>query len=232
MHRRALITLPALAVPIMAGAAAAPVVVELFTSQSCSSCPPADDVLAGLVRDRPDVLALSFHVTYWDRLGWRDPFSLPEATQRQRRYAATLPRGAMGAGQIYTPQMVVQGRRDVIGSNRAAVLAAIQAEAARLTAGPAVSVTIHGEHAIVQVGAGVGEGAVWLFGHDARHVTPVRGGENGGRRLAQVQVVRSVVLAGRWQGAALPLQVARPAGERLAVLLQGTDGSIIAAGLG
>jgi hypothetical protein len=88
MNRRHLLAAPALlaGLPLTAGAADQPVVVELFTSQSCSSCPPADELLGELARDRPDVLALSFHVTYWDRSGWRDRFSLREATDRQRRW--------------------------------------------------------------------------------------------------------------------------------------------------
>src|SRR5215813_538220 len=92
-----------------------PIVVELFTSEGCSSCPPADALLAELAA-RPDVLALSFHIDYWDRLGWKDPFSTPAATQRQQHYADLLHRA-----NVYTPQIVVDGHWQAVGSNRVEV---------------------------------------------------------------------------------------------------------------
>lgn len=231
MHRRHLLAgVPALiAAPAMAtGTPAQPLVAELFTSQSCNSCPPADALLVELARDRPELLVLSFHVTYWDNLGWRDSFSLEESTRRQRRYAATIRHSAYGPGQIYTPQLVVQGRRDVVGSNRRAVLAAIAAEAEAARPGVALQVT-DGATATVQAGEGRGTGTLLLVGYDPRHVVPVRGGENGGRSLTYANVVRGIATASRWQGQALRVQAARPPGERLAVLLQSTDGDILAA---
>src|SRR5260221_3177098 len=105
--------------PPTALAADRPVVVELFTSQGCSSCPPADALLGELTR-HADVLPLAFHVDYWNRLGWKDPYSSAESTARQRTHSRQL-----GLRTTYTPQMVVDGGIDVVGSERADVLKAI-----------------------------------------------------------------------------------------------------------
>src|ERR1700756_302855 len=107
-----------------------PILVELFTSEGCSSCPPADALLAELA-GRPDVLALSFHVDYWDRLGWRDPFSSPAATERQQRYAELL-----RLATVYTPQMVVDGKWQAVGSDRAEVEQALGSAAGTRDDGP------------------------------------------------------------------------------------------------
>ena len=200
------------------------VVAELFTSQSCSSCPPADALLEELAGRRPDVLALSYHVTYWNRLGWRDRFSLPEATERQRRYAATL-----GHGQVYTPQLVVQGRRDVVGSDRGAVLGAIASAAADPGQAVAMAVAPSGAAVVVEAGAGSGAGTVVLLGYDRRQVTPVGGGENRGRTLAHANVVRGLAAIGEWRGRPMRAGGARPEGEHVAVLLQAADGAILGA---
>lgn len=209
--------------PISGKAAGPTIVVELFTSQSCSSCPPADALLAELSRARPDILALDFHVTYWDRLGWKDPYSLPQATERQRRYSALWGRDA-----VYTPQLVAGGRHQAIGSDRAAVLAAIAAAAAE---GSAVPVQLHRDAAglVLDAGAGQGKGMLLLVGFDPTHTTRVAGGENGGRTLTEVNVVRSIASIGTWRGEAVSLHANLPVGERVAVLLQADDGRVLGA---
>jgi hypothetical protein len=203
-----------------------PVVVELFTSQGCSSCPPAEALLSELVRSRADVLALSFHVTYWNDLGWRDPFSLAEATARQRRYARLLP------AEVYTPQMVIDGTRDVVGSDRAGVLAAITAAAASRRAAPDLGITRQDGQAVIAVGAGEGAADLVLVGYDREHRTAVGRGENAGRTLTESNIVRSFVAVGSWRGAALRLVVPLPPGDSFAVLTQAPDGRMLAAARG
>ena len=201
--------------------AANPTVVELYQSQGCSSCPPADAVLNALA-DRPDVLALSFAVTYWDQLGWKDTFASPAFTQRQWDYAH-----AEGRAYVATPQMVVNGRGAVTGSDRAQV-----DEAIRRFARPAGGPTIVGGGAAVSIGAGKGSATVWLVRYDPRTIAvPIRAGENGGRTIAHRNIVRQLVRLGQWTGAPLRLAVpGGPASLSSAILLQqGAGGAIIAA---
>ncbi|MFA5119801.1 DUF1223 domain-containing protein [Zavarzinia sp.] len=206
-----------------ARAATRPVVVELFTSQGCSSCPPADDFLRELSATRADVLPLAFHVTYWNSLGWRDPFSLELGTERQRLYAAQL-----GLRQIYTPQMVIDGRFDAVGSDRPSVGDAIARAAAEDETIP-VTVSRDGAGIVTEVAPGSAFGVVFLVGYDRRHETAIGRGENGGRTLVEANIVRSFQSIGRYDGAALKLRHALPAGEAAAVLLQRPDGAIVGA---
>ena len=201
-----------------------PVVVELFTSQGCSSCPPADAFLSDLAREGMDVLPLGFHVTYWNGLGWRDPYSLDAATARQRQYASRL-----GLDSVYTPQMVVDGRAEVVGSDRRAALDAIREAVARGPSGPALHLARSGERVIVDAAAGTGSGTLWLIGYDPEHRTAVGHGENAGRSLTEANVVRGIVEAGHWTGEKLRVDTTAPEGQLLAAILQGADGSIIAA---
>ncbi len=209
----------AIVTPAAAGAQR-PVVVELFTSQGCSSCPPADRLLRELAA-RADVLALAFHVTYWNSLGWADPYSFAGATARQRRYAPVS-----GIGGVYTPQAVVDGAIDVVGSDEAGLRRAI-------AAGGRTEVTVSavraGAGAVVALGAGQGSAKVWLVGYDREHVTKVGRGENAGETLVEANIVRGIVEIGTWSGAAVELRGVAPEGEALAVLVQGGDGRIIGA---
>jgi hypothetical protein len=220
----ALLAAPQVAARSMAEVSSRPVVVELFSSQACSSCPPAEALLTDLARRRNDVLPLSFHVTYWNNLGWRDPFSFPAATERQRAYAATI-----GEQSVYTPQMVVDGTQSFVGSDRNEAEAAIR----RAKAGQIVAAPLHlerrGEDLMIDVGAGAGPGTVLLVGFDPEHDTAVGGGENGGRRLQESNVVRSIQAIGQWTGKPLRLEQPLPAGDQFAVLLQAPNGRIVGA---
>lgn len=199
-------------------------VLELFQSQGCSSCPPANAVINALAQ-QPGVLALSYGVTYWDRLGWKDSFAKPEHTARQWDYAR-----AAGRDHVATPQVVINGgRQTVVGSNRGEV-ERVAAAAGSPRGGPAITA---GEGKVM-VAAGTGRPAtVWLVRYDPgiRQVS-IRAGENGGRTLPHRNVVRELVKLGEWTGtaASFALPKAREAGLAGAVLVQrGTGGPIIAA---
>src|SRR6516225_2655004 len=138
--------------PAAALAAERPVVVELFTSQGCSSCPPANAYLNELSKQRRDVLALAFHVTYWDKLGWKDPFSLESATDRQAEYGRRFGDGS------YTPEMVVDGAASAVGSDRSQVGSAIESAKRNGQTAAAVNVTRAGDQLSIEVGAGSGQG--------------------------------------------------------------------------
>ena len=164
--------------PAMAFAGERPVVVELFTSQGCSSCPPANAFLNEIARGRSDVLPLAFHVTYWDRLGWKDPFSLEAATIRQDHYGHRFGDGS------YTPEMVVDGTISLVGSHRDEINAAIEHAKRGQQIATDLSVDEAGENVVIRIGSGVGRGRVLLIGFDHHHTTKIGRGENGGRTLA------------------------------------------------
>jgi len=179
------------------------IVVELFTSQGCSSCPPADRLLGELAM-RDDVLPLSFHVDYWDYLGWKDPFSSAEYTLRQRNY-----RSRFGLRYIYTPQMVVGGVREGVGSHRGKMLRTIEKVRSR----PQVAVTVdHPDKktALVTIAEGkkpARDAVVWLFAYDRKHSTEIRRGENEGVSLTNTNVVRAIRRIGTWNGAKAEIKV-------------------------
>src|SRR5579864_9124578 len=209
--------------PVATIAAERPVVVELFTSQGCSSCPPANAYLNELSKGRRDVLALAFHVTYWDRLGWKDPFSMEAATDRQAIYGRRFGDGS------YTPEIVVDGAASAVGSDRGKIGSAIENARRNGHTAASVNVTKNGTQVSIDVGAGSGAGRILLIGFDHEHVTSIGRGENSGRTLAEANVVRSFRTVGQWSGSALRLNERFPAGQDAAVVLESPDGRIIGA---
>jgi hypothetical protein len=196
-----------------------PVVVELFTSQGCSSCPPADALLCELA-GRSDLIALGFHISYWDKLGWRDPLSNPASTERQKAYARRL------GGQIYTPQVVVDGTGEAVGSDRGAVFSALRAARPEARA----PVSFAGDRRSVAIGAGDGTGDVILVRFVQRQTTQVGAGENSGRVLEDANAVEALATPGAWDGTArrFPIEPPTP-GRGLAILVQAADGAILGA---
>jgi hypothetical protein len=208
-----------------AAQAAQPVVVELFTSQGCSSCPPANATVSAMA-DRADVLALSFGVTYWDDLGWKDAFASPQYTARQWDYARGLRHS-----QVWTPQVVVDGRADTVGQSPEQIEPLIRDAHARRSGAPEISfatgqVTVAGA-------AGRPQGQVWLVRYDPRVIqVPIQHGENGGKTLPHRNVVRELVKLGSWSGQTATFPIRPPADPNLrtAVLVQsGAGGPILAA---
>jgi len=199
-----------------------PVVVELFTSQGCSSCPPADALL-GKLAQRPDVVALAFHVDYWDYIGWKDPYASPAFTQRQHRYA-----DALGLHMVYTPQMVVDGHVDVAGSHALELEAAIADARAQQKLTLTLGHDANGAYDVKISGAASGgpsgPATVWLALLDRQRETPVKRGENAGATLTDYNIVREFRQIGTWTGAALDLPLgvdpAAMQGRGCAVIVQ------------
>ena len=204
-------------------AAERPVVVELFTSEGCSSCPPADAFLTELAHGRRDVLPLAFHVTYWNSLGWRDPFSLEAATSRQSNYGTRFGDGS------YTPEMVVDGTKGLVGSERGVAEAAIAAARSRASTAAPITLSRRAGRIAISLGEGSGSGRILLVGFDPEHRTKVGRGENSGRTLTESNIVRSIRTVGQWSGAAMTVEEDAPAGEDVAVLLEGPGGAIVGA---
>ena len=203
-----------------ASAEARPVVVELFTSQGCSSCPPADALLAELAR-RDNVIALGFHISYWDGLAWKDPFSSQSSTDRQRAYARLFE-----LGQVYTPQMVVDGAREMVGSDRPKVEAALHDARPEAIA----PVTFAADRRSVAIGAGDGRGSVLLVRFAHERTTRVAGGENARRTLQDANAVESLASLGSWDGSPLRFAIEPPApGEGIAMLVQAAGGRMLGA---
>ncbi len=201
-----------------------PVVIELYQSQGCSSCPPANAALND-VAGKPGILALSFAVTYWDQLGWKDRFAKPQFTARQWDYAHAGHRD-----RVYTPQIIFNGGPMMLGGDRAHFARLIRT-AGPLVGGPAIDVSDGG--VTIAAGKPVPPAAVWLVRYDPRvRNVAIRAGENGGRTLPHRNIVTELTDLGRWHGPIARFAV-RPAADpalRSAILIQrGAGGPLVAA---
>ncbi len=213
-----------------------PVVVELFTSQGCSDCPPADRLLAEIAQKR-DVIALTLPVTYWDMLGWKDTFATDTNTQRQKAYARM-----MNHSGIYTPQMILDGATDVVGSQRNKVLAAIAQREQANEATTDIPIAIAASEQKVQIAiagnprAQQGNVRIWVLQTRSQARVDVEEGENGGRTLTFVNLVRQIKDAGQWNGGPkiidLPIVLREDDRDGIVVILQNRDyGAIIGAAM-
>jgi hypothetical protein len=208
----------------LATAQSRPTVVELYTSEGCSSCPPAEAQVGRLAK-QDDILALAFHVDYWDDLGWRDRFGLPESVVRQRQYAHTL-----HLPSIYTPQLVIDGQRDLVGGG-----AGIGNAGGRKPGVP-LDVSVHDGNLLVTLAARQPQAPcdVLLLSYLPEATSKVTRGENAGRELHDFNIVRSVRNLGGWQGEArtfsVPVSSVATDATAVAVLVQQRDqGPIIGA---
>lgn len=186
--------LACLAIPV--AAQTRPVVVELYTSQGCNSCPPADELL-GMLTERTDVIALSLHVDYWDYLGWKDELAAPAFTKRQRAYAR-----ALGERTVFTPQMIVQGQASIVGTHERELERQIRA----LQAEPSlVSLSADRDHGTMSVtlaptGASAPESVVFCVEYSPLETVGIERGENAGMRIDYANVVKSWRRIGDWDG--------------------------------
>ncbi len=194
-----------------------PAIVELYTSEGCSSCPAAETYI-GELAGRRNVLPLSFHVDYWDNLGWPDRFALADAVSRQRHYAKVL-----GKSSVYTPQVVIDGSRDFVGSDRQGIDRAL-ADARD----EGVQIGLSAADGNVTIGLkqrnGVATSEVILVAYQHKAVSKIVRGENAGRMLEEFNIVRSLRTLGRWNGDARLFRVSidsLPQGSTdIAVLVQ------------
>jgi hypothetical protein len=202
-----------------------PVVVELFTSQGCHSCPPADKYV-GELKKHENVIALAYHVDYWDYIGWKDPFASPANTQRQRVYSK-----AMGLWSIYTPQMVIDGRLEGVGSRTRDIAEKIVRVGTMDSADRvSIPITLHASDGKISVtvesGTAPRECDVWLITYEEEETTAIPRGENAGKTLTEYNIVRGIWRVANWNGTRITTDVAiRDLGdgaENAVVLLQET----------
>ncbi|MHB8476797.1 MAG: DUF1223 domain-containing protein [Steroidobacteraceae bacterium] len=204
-----------------------PVVVELFTSQGCSSCPPADALL-GELANQPNVIALAFHVDYWDSIGWSDRFAVPEAVKRQRQYVEVL-----GLASAFTPQAVIDGSRSLLGSDRHGIQQAIVEAPALIP----IELTVSGGELTVSLPSVSGHRVydVNVVAYLPQASTQIGHGENAGRKLTEFNIVRQFRRLGTWDGKSatfqVPLNSLPSDAKQVAVLIQQENQGPIAGAL-
>jgi hypothetical protein len=217
------VTALAMLLAATATAQARPTIIELYTSEACSSCPPAEALIGKLAADKT-LLPLSFHVTYWNGPAWTDKYALTGATDRQSNYAAL-----QRSDNVYTPEAIIDGGTGIVGSNQQAMTAGIAA--ARANQQPDVPVSITGTSMLtIKIGRGAANAQIWAFGYDTHHTTQIGGGENDGATITETNVVRSITNLGGWTGPGVTYTIPKPAGDHTAVLLQTPSGVILGAG--
>ena len=207
------------------------VVVELFTSQGCMACPPADKILAKLAMEK-DVLALSWPVDYWDYLGWKDTFATAANTERQADYNQS-----MGKNGVFTPQVVINGRTQAVGSRENEVRALIEKLKADGTLNLEVELSGDRQNLVIGVDAGLTEIAatLWLVMYDTEQMVDIRYGDNRGRSLSYAHIVRGAQSLGQWTGDEMRVPIdmdflAEVGADCIAVLVQeGVAGPILGA---
>lgn len=209
-------------------------VVELFTSQGCSSCPPADRLLTRMATD-PSIVALSFPINYWDFIGWKDTLASPEFTARQEAYAA-----ALGERRVYTPEAVIDGLVDAVGSDRAAIDRAI-GSAKRDKGALSVPVQLREHAGVLQIDIGAGSetaAGVYVLRVAKSRTVVIERGENSGRSVTYTNVVRAIHKVGEWSGKPESLKLTELKGDDEAYVVlvqqgsQDDPGAILAAAKG
>jgi hypothetical protein len=213
--------------PVAGYATDNPIVVELYTSQGCSSCPPADAILHELAK-RDDVIALALHVDYWDYIGWKDPFGNPAHAERQRAYAAEGHRRS-----VYTPEMIVHGQTDIIGTKPMDLAKAIAEHSARA---PTVDVDLTRNGDVLTIEGAVltkdvGEMTVHMLRYTPEQTTMIKRGENAGKTLSYANVVEGWIVLGVWDGTEQLRMTTDISGNKPAVVIiqSQTAGPILAA---
>ncbi|MFN3970522.1 MAG: DUF1223 domain-containing protein [Gemmobacter sp.] len=197
-----------------------PVVVELYTSQGCSSCPPADAILGRLSSD-PRVIALALHVDYWDYLGWKDVFARAEHTKRQKDYAR-----AAGRKMVFTPQMIVNGQDSVVGNDAGAVEETIRRHAATRTKGPDIRLTVTREGGQIVIRAEAVPPSdrayrVQLVRYQPRDTVEIGRGENAGHTVEYFNIVTSWQTLGEWRaGKPVVMTASAPGPDRTVIVVQ------------